>query len=84
MVNLYKNVINFLKPRTKNLQKVHEENKKINMTAKIAVNKILATGIDPIDAYMQSCEMRSNNENSIDKEIRVVLLNVVKNKSNGA
>lgn len=58
---------------------IREEGKKLNMIAKAVVAKLMdASGMTGGELYKISCANKNENETSLNKEIRIVLLGLAR------
>lgn len=76
--NTYSRAVNVLKPSKARMAAIHAEAKELNLMAKGAVVALIAKGHDVKTLYSVSCEERYEGESKLAKEIRVVLLGLVR------
>lgn len=76
---LYRKAVNVLKPNKAKMEAIHKERQWIRAQAlELADHRLKLSGKTATELYREACAARRDDESSIEKEIRVILLGMAR------
>lgn len=75
---VYSKAVATLKPNKARMLAIHAAGSELHAKAKESVTALLCDGKSAKDLYRVACDSRNENESALDKEIRVILLGLVR------